>query len=175
MRRKRKKVNYLQPKNLLIFALIAFAFSYLYKFRYNEPLPIGTKIKNYSIETLDNQKFNLTDINIPKVVIFFTEKNIYSPYYLKILPEIKVLNNSTKLYTLVFINKDKNSILKLIRKKKYKVLENITYLTNIKKLNEYFGVRSYPHFFLLDSNNILVYEAKLPSMREVRSIIGAGL
>jgi hypothetical protein len=174
-RKSKKRVNFFNPKNLLIFILVGAAFSYLYKYRYNDPLPVTTIVKNFKISTLDNQQFNLTDINIPKAIIFFDPKNIYSPYYLKILPQLKILNDSGKLYLLVFLDEDKNDILKLINKRKYKVLENITYLTNIKNLNKYFGVRSYPHFFLLNSQNKIVYEAKLPPMREVRAIIGESL
>lgn len=168
----KKKVKYFKPGNILIYVLVGYAFLSLYQYRYNDPAPIGTKVPNFRITTLDDQNFKLTDVNIPKAIIFLDHKSIYAPYYLKIMPEIKILNKSGKLYALVFLKENnKSKILEIISERKYKVLENITYLTNIDKLSDFFGVRSWPHFFILDSNDEIIYDAKLPSMREVQALI----
>lgn len=168
----KKRKSYFKRGNLLIYLLVGYAFFYLHQYRYNDPLPVGSTVNNFELTTLSDKSFHLTDINIPKAIVFFDHTNIYSPYYLKILPELSVLNKSGKLYVLAFsIEKDKNEILELFQKKKYKVLENMLYLTHIDKLADDMGVRSWPHFFMLDHQNEIIYEAKLPSMREVQDFI----
>lgn len=168
----KKKIKFYKPSSLLIFAIVAYAFFSLYQYRYNDPLPVGTIVPDFKITTLDKQDFELADISIPKAIVFFDHKSIYSPYYLKIMSELKMLNKKGKLYVLVFFKKnDIETITSVLTKRKFKVLENITYLTDINKLSKFFGVRSWPHFFILDSNDEIIFNAKLPAMREVQALI----
>ncbi len=169
---KLKKRNFLKPGNLLVLLLVGYAFYYLNIYRYNSPPPVTTKVPNFEFSTLDGKKFSLKDIKILKAIVFFNHKGIYSPYYFKILPDLIRLNRNGNITVLVVLNlKKPTDVKKILQKRKYKTLENIIVLTNIDKLSEFFGVRSWPHFFLLDKNNEIVYEAKLPSIREVESYI----
>jgi hypothetical protein len=169
---KRKKRNFLKPGNLLVLLLVGYAFYYLNIYRYNNPLPVTTKVINFKFKTINGKEFDLNSIKINKAIVFFNHKGVYSPYYFKILPDLIRLNNGGNVNVLVLLNvKDIKDIKKLLQKRKYKILENIIVLTNIDKLASYFGVRSWPHFFLLNRNNEIIYEAKLPSIREVESYI----
>lgn len=163
---------------MMIFLLVAFAFWYLWSYRLNDPLPTGIKIKNFELQTLDGQKFSTAQINIPFAIIFLNKKglfsnNIYANAYLNRMQELKLLQKSGKLYIIVLIDTEQNDqeFLKLLEKKEYKILENIVYLGNIEQTANYFGVRSWPHFFMMSPDKEIIYQSKLPSIEKINSIL----
>ena len=169
---KRKKRNFFKPGNLLVFLIVIYAFYFLNTYRYNDPPPVTTKVPNFEFSTLDNKKFHLYDVKILKAIVFFNHKGIYSPYYTKILPDFVRLNRNGNINVFVVLNVENvKDVKKILHKRKYKSLEKLIVLTNIDNLSSFFGVRSWPHFFLLSKDNEIIYEAKLPSIREIENYI----
>jgi hypothetical protein len=63
------------------------------------------------------------------------------------------------------------AVMDKIRSKKYKILENTVYLSNIELATEKYGLSNWPHFFLIDSTHNVIYESKIPSMSVIDSIL----
>lgn len=167
------KPRLFQGKNLLVYLVVGYLFYYLYSYRLNSPLKVSQSIPATEITTLDGVSFRINDYRVYKMLIFFDKDNIYSPYYLEILPELKLLSKKTGGEIFLILKKPtkKDETLKLIGETKYKSLENITFHANIDKTSKDYGVRSWPHFFLISSDNVVVYEAKNPSVRKINEIL----
>ena len=167
------KTSLFAPKTLLVIIIIAFSFFYLYEYRNNDPLHIGEESPNFYIETVAGERFDANNVQLPKAVIFLGKSSIYSSYYLKIISELKQLEKQGLLRIFVFVKtrQNKTTIIKMQTKKRFKLLEKITYIGNIKELSKDFGVRSWPHFFLLDKSNVVIYQSKLPSVDKIKAIV----
>jgi hypothetical protein len=67
--------------------------------------------------------------------------------------------------------KNKEKIEKLLSDKKYKILENITYLANIGKVSDYYGINSFPHFYMVDGTGEIILQSKLPSVQKITNVL----
>jgi peroxiredoxin len=154
-----------------VFFIIALAYIYLFNFRNNAPLDIGVRAPDFDIKTLDNKNFKLSDIHLTKAIIFFKDNTFFTKHYLQFIKELKELNKNNSIYLLLFFDtrQEPSKILSIIHKNKdLKQLEDITYITNIKKVAKQYGIKSWPHFYLLNENNIVIYQAKTPSINKLK-------
>jgi len=166
-------------KSILVFVIVALSFHLLFKYRANvNAIPAGTKAPNLALETLDGQKFNLHDYNMPVMLVFLNTKtlltsSVYPDLMLRRIPRLKLLEerNYSGLVVLTDSKQETSAVKKILNKKKYKVLENTIYLSNIELAKESYGLSSMPHFFLIDSDHIIMYESKLASMDRIDSIL----
>lgn len=167
------KPKLFQGKNLLIYLVVGYLFYFLYSYRMNDPLRVSQKIPITELRSIDGTTFKINDYRLYKMLIFFDKSNIYTPYYLEVIPELKILakNYGGEVFLILKKPTDKNETINLINEKKYNSLENITYRANIKKVSNDYGVRSWPHFFLINADNVVVYEAKNPSVRKIVEIL----
>ncbi|MGA1846014.1 TlpA family protein disulfide reductase [Deferribacter abyssi] len=168
-----RSARYFSGKNILVFILVAYAFYYLYKYRQNDPPPLYTVIPNFEVKALDGYSFHISDIKLKKIIIFFNKKNIFSTFYKKNLAEIVYLAEKNNLYLIVFVKtkQDKNSLLKYVSDKSYKLIEKHLYLTNIKNVEKVFGINSWPFMVILDENNRIIYAAKVPVIKEIKRVL----
>jgi len=173
-----KKIRFFAPKSILIFIFVAISFHLLWKYRLNDPLTEGNTVKNFQFTTLDGQNFTLKEYSIPVCIAFINTKTlfttaIYPNAYLKRMPELIALKNKGYIDLIVILDVDQNpeEIRKIVATKKYKVLENLVYIGNIDELSEYFGVRSWPHFFMLGPDKQILYQSKIPAIRVILRIL----
>ncbi|PLX70021.1 MAG: hypothetical protein C0603_03530 [Denitrovibrio sp.] len=166
-------------KSILVYIVVALSFHLLFKYRANvNAIHPGVVAPNLAFETLDGQKFNLHDYNMPVMLIFLNTKtllssSVYPDLLLRRMPRLKLLEqrNYSGLIVILDTKQDAKSVEKTLNKKKYKVLENTVYLSNIQQAKESYGLSSWPHFFLIDSDHIITYESKLPSMERIDTIL----
>ncbi len=165
----------LVTKNLPIFFLVIVAFIALHKYRLNDPIPVGTEIENFKLKTIDSDEFSIYDINQPIVLVFYKKHTFYSTYvynnyYNKLLAELKFLQD--RGYAEIVVISDGydtvDKLKELVEDKDHSVLAKIGYVTDTDAISEYFGVRSYPHLFVLNKDKVVTYEAKLVSTEYIK-------
>lgn len=173
-----RKIRFFDGKSILVLGIIALAFYTLWQSRFNDALPEGFKAERLEFRTLDNQSFTTDEIGMPVMLVFLNTKtfftsNIYPNLILKAMPELKQIENAgyMKLLVVTDIEQTPESVHKLLGRKKYKILENSVYLSNTELLSGYFGVRSWPHFFLMDKDNTILYQDKVPSVDKLIRIL----
>jgi hypothetical protein len=168
-----KKATLFTSRSLFVIILTAFAFYYLFNYRNNDPLIIGNKAPNFRFKSWDNTVYELNDLHMPVALIFFSKSTMFTSYYLKLIPEIKLLQKQgyLKIVTLIKMKQSKKSIKELSTNKRTSTLSDITYLTDINVVAGKYGIRSFPHFFLIDSNNIVIYQAKSPSLKKIKNLV----
>jgi hypothetical protein len=163
-------VKMLAPKSLIVFLVVILAYIYLFNYRNNIPLDLGTVGSDFKIKTLDNKSFNLYDIHINKAIIFFKNNTFYSRHYLQFIQELKEINKngSTFIILLLYGPQDANKMSSLLlNNKDLSNLKDIIYLANVKEVAKQYGVKSWPHFYLLNKDNIVIYRAKTPSINKI--------
>lgn len=166
-------------RSVLVFIIVGLSFHMLFKYRANvNALPAGTPAPEIQFETLDGQKFSLYDYRIPVMLVFLNTKtllssSVYPDLILRRMPRFKMLEQRGEAGLIVVLDTEQtpDAVLEKIRSKKYKILENTVYLSNIKVAKESFGLSSWPHFFLIDSSHNVIYESKIPSMDAIDSIL----
>ena len=159
------------PKSLIVFFIVALAYIYLFNFRNNTPLNTGVAGYDFEIKTLDNKLFRLSDIHIKKAIIFFKDNTFFTKHYLQFIEELKELNKDNSIYIVLFfdIQQDPGKILSTIEKNTpFRQLKDITYITDIKKVTRQYGIKSWPHFYLLNKDNVVIYQAKTPSINKIK-------
>jgi len=166
-------------KTILVFIIVGLSFHMLFKYRANvNALPVGTMAPNLALETLDGQKFNLYDYNMPVMIVFMNTNTIlsstvYPDLMLRRMPRLKLLaeRDVAGLVVLLDVKQDSATVKKILSEEKYKILENTVYLSNIKLAKESYGLSSWPHFFMLDSTHNISYEAKIPNLTAIDYIL----
>ncbi len=165
----------LVTKNLPVFFLVMVAFITLHIYRLNDPLPVGTEIENFKLKTLTGEEFSIYDINQPIVLVFYKKHTFYSTYvynsyYNRLLAELKFLQD--RGYAEIVVISDGydtvDKLKELIKDKDHSVLGKIGYVADTDAVSEYFGVRSYPHLFVLNKDKVVTYEAKLVSTEFIK-------
>lgn len=165
-------------KNPFIFAIIALAFIFLYVYRLNDPLVIGSKIQDFKLTTINGETFNISEIKMPVVLVFYKKHTFFSNYmfnyhYRKLLPQLAFLqdNNYAQVVVIVDGYDTKEELLQLSKDKNHTVLSKIGYVADTKTVAKSFGVRSWPHLFLISSNGVVLYEAKLTGVDYIRDLL----
>ncbi|ADD68508.1 hypothetical protein Dacet_1744 [Denitrovibrio acetiphilus DSM 12809] len=171
--------NLVNSKSILVFILVGLSFHMLYKYRANvNVLEAGLQAPDLAFETLDGQKFDLYDFNSPVMLVFLNTKTLmssalYPDLLLKRIPKLKLIEkrNIASLIVMLDTKQTPEAVMDKIRSKKYKILENTVYLSNIEVATEKYGLSSWPHFFLIDSTHNVIYESKIPSVSVIDSIL----
>jgi len=171
--------KFLNGKSFLVFIIVALCFHMLYKYRANvNALPAGLEAPNIEMSTLDGQKFHLHDFNMPVMLLFLNTKTLmssalYPDLALRRVPRLKLLEKKNMAAFIVLLDTDQNAeaVEKKLRSKKYKILENNVYLSNIEQASELYGLSSWPHFFMMDATHNIVYESKIPSLETIDAIL----
>jgi len=166
-------------KSILVFIIVGLSFHMLYKYRANvNALQVGFPAPNFELTTLDGQKFELHDFNIPVMLVFLNTKTLmssalYPDLALRRVPRLKLLEKKNMAAFIVLLDTDQNAeaVEKKLRSKKYKILENNVYLSNIEQASELYGLSSWPHFFMMDATHNIVYESKIPSLETIDAIL----
>jgi hypothetical protein len=161
----------LAPRSLIVFLIVILAYIYLFNYRNNSPLALGAIGPDFKIETLDNKSFNLYEIHINKAIIFFKNNTFYSRHYLQFIQELKEIskNGSTFIILLFYGLQDADKISSLVLNNKDLInLKDIIYLADVNAVAKQYGVKSWPHFYLLNKDNIVIYRAKTPSINKIR-------
>lgn len=167
------KPSLFSGKNLLVYLIVGYLFYFLYSYRFNDPLPVSVTIPETKLSTLNGKEFFLNDYKKNKFLIFFDKGSVYSPYYLKIIPDLILIARDLDVEIFVLFKKPQNpkDIKNLFKKSKYKFLENITYSANINEVAKRYGIRSWPHFYMISASNRVIYEAKIPSIRKINEVL----
>lgn len=165
-------------KNGLIMAFTALAFVMLNVYRMNAPLPIGTQIPDFTLTSQNGDKFKISEIKQPVVLIFYGKHGIFSNYmfnatYRKMLPELKFLQD--KNYAQVVVLTDGYNTAKevaaLADDPKHAALKTIGYAADTGKITKSFGIRSTPHLFVISGDGVIIYESKLTGVEHIRKIL----
>lgn len=166
-------------KSTIIFLIVALSFYLLYHFRSNPNAPqVGAKAPDIELTAPDGTKTSLYAMDKPVVLVFFNfhtflSGGLYSKLYLDRMPFMNALNDTgrAKLVILTDLEQNRNIIEKQFRQSRYKILENRVYLSNIKNTEEAYGISVWPHFFLINKEHTIIYEAKVPNMELVDNIL----
>lgn len=163
----------------IVFIFVALCFFMLFRYRANvNALQPGQDAPDIRIETLAGKKFSLYDFQIPVMITFvntktFLTSSIYPDLMLRRIPALKQIQDKYDVPLLVFMDTDQTAeaVKEKLRSKKYKSLENTVYLSNIKQAMDGFGLSSMPHFFLINGNHTVIYDAKVPSLSTLDAIL----
>lgn len=165
-------------KNGIILAITAIAFIFLNVYRMNSPLSVGNKIPDFSLETQDGSAFKISDIKTPVVLVFYKKHKAFSNYifnsvYRKMLPELKFLQDNNYAQVIVLTDSyDKGAqVAALAQDKDHVALKTMGYGADTAKIAAMFGVRSWPHIFVINDNGIVIYEAKLAGADHIQQIL----
>lgn len=165
-------------KNWLILGLTALAFIGLNYYRMNDPLPVGSKIHDFSLETPSGVKFNISEIKTPVVLVFYKKHKAFSNFvfnttYRKMLPELKFLQDKNYAQVIVLTaGLDKPSQVEALSKDpKHVSLKEIGYAGNTEEIAKLFGVRSWPHIFVINNEGVIIYESKLAGANHIQQIL----
>ncbi|MDR0453873.1 MAG: redoxin domain-containing protein [Deferribacteraceae bacterium] len=171
----------MKGRNLTVFILAAMAFWMLNKYRQNDPLPVSSLAPDFTMVTTDNQTFRLYDILTPVVLVFFSERKIFAnntlcPRYEKEMPYLKLLQEEGKAQIIILIKGvDTPEKLKgIYAKKNREYMENIAFAYYDPGIGKKFGVNSWPHAFILDSNHKVRYHTKILSSVTISKHLGGG-
>lgn len=165
-------------KNGIILAITALAFIFLNVYRMNTPLSVGNKIPDFSLETQDGRVFKISDIKTPVVLVFYKKHKAFSNFifnsvYRRMLPELKFLqdNNYAQVIVLVDGYKKGEQIATLAEDKEHLALKTTGYAADTSKIAALFGVRSWPHIFVINDRGIVIYESKLAGADHIQKIL----
>ena len=178
----RKKQPYLKRifngKNSIIFALIALAFIFLNIYRLNDPLIIGSEAPNLILTSKNGESFDINKIYSSKVLIFYKKHTYFSNYifnttYKRALPAFKILQDQG-LAQVIVISEGYDTVeelSKLLSLEEYTYLENIMFATDTSMAGRKYGIRSWPHLYVISKDNKVIYETKLGSADKVQQIL----
>lgn len=165
-------------KNFIFFIIVAIAFIWLYIYRLNDPLPIGSKIEDFTLTTISGDTFNISEIRTPIVLVFYKKHQFFSNFmfnyhYRKLLPQLTFLqeNNYAQVIVLVDNYNNKEDLATLSKDKNHLILKDIGYATDTKNVAKSFGIRSWPHLFVISDKGIVLYEAKLAGVDYIRGLL----
>ena len=154
-------------KNVYIFAVVAIAFAALNIYRLNSPLEIGTQAPELTLYAYNGESFTMNEILSPKVVIFYKKHTFFSNYvinttYDKGLAQVIVIAQG---YDTV------NELNNLLGEEDYKNYKNIIFAADTKMAGKDYGIRSWPHLYVISSDNRVIYETKIGSADKVQQIL----
>ena len=145
-------------KNIYIFALVAIAFAALNIYRLNNPLETGMDAPELTLYAYNGESFTMNEILSPKVVIFYKKHTFFSNYVI----------NTTYRRALSDTVEELNN---LLGEEDYKNYKNIMFAADTKKAGKDYGIRSWPHLYVISSDNRVIYETKIGSADKVQQIL----
>lgn len=165
-------------KNALFFLIMAVAFAALNIYRLNDPLPVGSQIEDFALTTQSGDRFNISEIKMPVVLVFYKKHRIFSNFvfnnhYRRLLPQLKFLqdNNLAQIIVIAEGYDTAEQMASLAAERDHMVLKSIGYAADTANVAKAFGIRSWPHLFVIGSNGIVLYEAKLAGADYIKSLL----
>ncbi len=165
-------------KNIYIFALVAFAFAFLNIYRLNNPLEIGSTAPELTVTAYNGESFKINEILSPKVVIFYKKHTYFSNYiinttYKQALPAFKILQDKGIAQVIVIAQGYDNTkeLNNLLGEDDYSNYKNIIFAADTKTAGKKYGIRSWPHLYVISSDNRVIYETKIGSADKVQQIL----
>lgn len=165
-------------KNPLILAICAALFVALNVYRLNNPLKVGEDAPDIRLTAFNGESFNMADINTPKTLVFYKKHALFSNYvinttYKRALSSFKILQDKHVSQVIVIAEgfDSVDDIKKLLQEKDYAGYENIMFAADTKKAAKNYGIRSWPHLFVISSSNKIIYETKIGGADKVRQVL----
>lgn len=165
-------------KNWFILGLTTLAFVGLNYYRMNDPLPAGSKIPSFALETPSGVKFNISEIKTPVVLVFYKSHKAFSNFifnrtYRKMLPELKFLQDKNYAQVIVLTEgyDTPEQVVALAEDAKHVSLKEIGYAGDTAEIAKLFGVRSWPHIFVINHEGVIIYESKLAGANHIQQIL----
>ena len=167
--------RFMSGHNFIVLALAVVAFWALNRYRQNDPLTAASQAPNFTLGTADNQTFQLYDIHTPVVLVFYSKiqfggNNVLSKAYEKELPYLRLIQDEGRAQIIILI-KGVNTPAKLAEfygKKNRNYLENISFAYLDSDVAKRYGIRSWPHFFILDANHKILYQTKILTTETIK-------
>lgn len=166
------------PRNGIIFVIAAALFIGLNIYRLNDALPVGSQGADLALENYKGEKFKLSDIASAKVLLFYKKHAYFSNYVIN-----KTYERELRAFNLIYEKAlapviviaegydTKEELAELLSDSTYAPYTNIIFATDTKFAGKEYGVRSWPHLFVLDSLNRVIYETKIGTAEKARDII----
>ena len=136
-------------KNVYIFAVVAIAFAALNIYRLS-----------------------------PKVVIFYKKHTFFSNYvinttYRRALSAFKILQDKGLAQVIVIAQgyDTVEELNNLLGEEDYLNYKNIIFAADTKTAGKDYGIRSWPHLYVISSDNRVIYETKIGSADKVQQIL----
>ncbi len=182
MEKNKSKPPYLKRifagKNVYIFAMVALAFAFLNIYRLNDPLEVGSTAPELVLQASNGESFTMNEILSPKVVIFYKKHTYFSNYiinttYKRALPAFKILQDKGIAQVIVIAQGYDNTeeLNNLIWEDDYSNYKYIIFTTDTKAAGKKYGIRSWPHLYVISSDNRVIYETKIGSADKVQQIL----
>lgn len=165
-------------KNGYIFLLVAIAFIILNVYRLNSPLEVGMDAPDMTLTSSNGESFKLSDIKSAKVLIFYKKHTYFSNYiinqtYKRSLPAFKLLQDKGLAQVIIIAEgyNDVKTLNNLLKDDDYSNYKDIMFSTDTKFAGKEYGIRSWPHLYVISSNNRVIYEAKIGSADKVQQVL----
>ena len=165
-------------KNVYIFAMVALAFAFLNIYRLNNPLEVGSEAPELILTASNGESFKMNDIISPKVVIFYKKHTYFSNYiinttYKRALHAFKILQDKGLAQVIVIAEGYDNvkELNNLLGEDDYSNYKNIIFATDTKSAGKKYGIRSWPHLYVISSDNRVIYETKIGSADKVQQVL----
>lgn len=162
-------------RNFIILLLVVAAFIMLNRYRQNDPIPVTSAAPDFMLSTADNQLFRLYDIHTPVVLVFYNTfhlggNNVLSKAYERELPNLKLIQNQGRVQIIILIKgvDTPEKLGKFYDKKNMGYLENISFAYLDPDVDRKYGIRSWPHMFILDSNHNVRFQTKILTSETVK-------
>lgn len=165
-------------KNIYIFALVALAFALLNIYRLNSPLETGTEAPELTLYAYNGESFKMNGILSPKVVIFYKKHTFFSNYvinttYKRALAAFKILQDKG-IAQVIIITQGYDTVEELnnlLGEEDYKKYKDIMFAADTRTAGKNYGIRSWPHLYVISSGNKVIYETKIGSADKVQQIL----
>ena len=165
-------------KNIYIFALVALSFAVLNIYRLNNPLTVGSEAPELILTASNGESFKMNDIISPKVVIFYKKHTYFSNYiinttYKRALPAFKILQDKGLAQVIVIAEGYDNvkELNNLLGEEDYSNYKHIIFATDTKSAGKKYGISSWPHLYVISSDNRVIYETKIGSADKVQQVL----
>lgn len=165
-------------KNVYIFAVVAIAFTALNIYRLNSPLEIGTQAPELTLYAYNGESFKMNEIMGAKVVVFYKKHTFFSNYiinttYKRALAGFKILQDKGLAQVIVIAQgyDTVEELNNLLGEEDYLNYKNIIFAADTKTAGKDYGIRSWPHLYVISSDNRVIYETKIGSADKVQQIL----
>ena len=158
-------------KNIYIFALVAIAFAALNIYRLNNPLETGMDAPELTLYAYNGESFTMNEILSPKVVIFYKKHTFFSNYVINTTYRILQDKGLAQVIVITQGYDTVEELNNLLGEEDYKNYKNIMFAADTKKAGKDYGIRSWPHLYVISSTNKVIYETKIGSADKVQQIL----
>ncbi len=162
----------------IILAITALMFIALNVYRMNDALPVGSEVNNFEVVNIDGTVKNIRDFERPVVILFYQHGAIfsnmmYNATYKKFLAQYKFLQDKEIVDVVILVKgySDYKELNELLDDKRIIPAKSMLYASDTKAIAKQFGVRSWPHLFVINESGIVIYESKLASPEYIQEML----